>query len=199
MPLLEKIVEHINTTIKSSLSTAVLQKNLLLGIADKCLDDTPEENGAVAIRPFVIDNNGDGKAVEYNNGQNITAYHRILSNLYADDPQMNHGGVTSKICSTEMILVVSADKKKVKQSAIELEALIESVFPQSVTRSLMQQVKLYKCNITLLGSSFDQLQVFAGEYSNVPFFIKPQQAYFSIRYRIQSSFRPGCFQDCCNE
>jgi len=197
MPLLEKIVDQINTTIKSSLSTAALQNNRLLGIADKCLDDSPDE-GPAPIRPFVVNNFGDAEPVEFDR-HNITAYHRILANQYSDATGQNYGGVTSKICTTEMILVVNADRRKIKQSAIELEALIESIFPQLITKQLLQDVKLFRCTITLLGSTFDQLQVFAGEYSNVPFFIKPQQAYFSIRYRISSSFRPGCFQDCCND
>lgn len=198
MPLLEKIVDEINKTIKSSLTNKKLQSNKFFGIAEKYVGNTPEEGQPVPIQPFIFDNNGDGKEVEFDDGVNITAYHRIISNQYQDDVQSTYGGVKGKICISEMIMVVSADRKKTKITPLQLEAKFESEFPQSVTKEILTGISLTKCMITLIGAVMDPTQVFAGEYTNVPFFIKPQQAYFSMRYRIQTHFRPGCFDDCCN-
>lgn len=198
MPLLNKTVDFINDRIKSSLNTKVLQNNRLRGIATRYVGDSPEEGKAAPIIPFVFDDHGDGEMIEFDGSENISAYHRILTNQYQDDPGILRGTDRGRVCISEMTMVICADRSKVKTDPLELEAMIESVFPSTVSRDILTISKLYKCNIKLLGSVMDPLQVFATEYSSIPFFIKPQQAYFSIRYKIESYFMPGCFNNCCN-
>ena len=198
MPLLEKIVDHINTTITSSLTTKALQNNNFMGIATRYVADSPAADQPVPIAPFIFDNNGDGESVVYDDGTNITAYHRIITNQYQDDPGMTRGNDKGRVCISEMVMVVCADRKKLQRSPLHLESLMESVFPATINKPLLSEVNLYKCNVQLLGSVMDPMLVFATEYSQVPFFIKPHQAYFSIRYKVQSHFMPGCFVDCCN-
>lgn len=198
MPLLDKIVDHINTTIKSSLTTKQLQNNRLMGIATRYLGDTPAEGAPAPVVPFIFDNDGNGRSVEFDETVNVSAYHRIITNQYQDDPNGVRGDDKGRVCLSEMVMVVCADRHKLQLSPIFLEAMLESAFPATITKPLLSEIKLYKCNIQLIGSVMDPLQVFATEYSQVPFFIKPHQAYFSIRYKVQSHFYPGCFIDCCN-
>ena len=198
MPLLDKIVDQINTAIKSSLTTKALQNNRLLGIATRYVDDSPAEGSPVPVVPYIFDNDGNGKSVEFDEGVNVSAYHRIITNQYQDDPVMVRGNDKGRVCISEMVMVVCADRRKLQLSPLHIEAMIESTFPATVAKSILTEIKLYKCSIQLLGSVMDPLQVFATEYSQVPVFIKPHQAYFSIRYKVQSHFMPGCFVDCCN-
>ncbi|MFT3683302.1 MAG: hypothetical protein QM791_23795, partial [Ferruginibacter sp.] len=138
--------------IKSSLSTKDLQVNKLFGIADKCVADTPEAGVAVPVRPFVLDNDGFGEYIEYNDTTNLTVYHRVISNQYLDDQAVTGGDKKSKLCITEMIMIVCANRKRLQLSSCKLEAIISSDFPQSLPETLRKQLHLSKCSLILTGS-----------------------------------------------
>lgn len=196
MPYLEQIVDCINKELDSSLKNFGYQKTNLFGIAERYPAETPEQGKTVTIRPFVFDNNGDAVPVEFDEVLDLQAYHRVLSAVYSDDNSITSGRKVVRQCITDMLMIVSVNRKTTQRTPSFFEAFLESAFPSSLSKELMESQRLVKLKIQLSSSTLDQNQVFLTEYSGIPFFIKPGIGYFSIRYKITTSFITGCFAQC---
>ena len=191
------IIDIVNAQIvQNSLCDPVVFANKkIYGIAH---DGTDVDSTGVRVFPIVYDLNGDGYKVSPDDTYPLQVYHKILNKSYQIKPASvgNRSNVVSE--KTDVKMVVAGWTNRLGLSQEDLEALIASNFPDQIDASLYTPLKLQNLVVTLVSSSLDKAQVYAGEYRGIPYQVKPEQILFSIRYTIESSYKKGCFiiSDC---
>lgn len=194
MPFIDTIVLHINECLKGCSFTDGKFHGIATVIARKKTATAPLET-----LPGIL----EGKAyqtVEPNDKYGLILYHKVISNVYGFERGNSFGDNYNLKCTTEMQMVVWADSIKQNKTAELLEPVIVFGIPFGLTPELKNTLKLIKCVITPLGSAMDRLQVFRLEYPQSEFFLKPEHHFFSIRYRIETTFDRNCVNTClCGE
>lgn len=188
MPFTEKIVKHINDSLKAcSLFTDGKFHEIATIIARKKTQAAPLET-----LPGILEGK-DYKTIEPNDKFGLIVYHKVISNQYSYDKQGSFGDGFRNKSVTEMSMIVWADLLKLKS---DVEPVIIHSMPQGLSTALKQELSLISCLITPTGSTMDRLMVFRQEYPQSDFFLKPNHQFFSIRYRIETSFDKRCIDKC---
>lgn len=197
MPYLNELVALINDGIRdSSLKDKRFSTAQLEGIAYQVARESTEGE-QLEVFPAIVEPEKDPRYIGVDDTYPLIIYHRVLSNTYADDAkQSQYGdGFSAQVCSTDMLMVVFAKRAALKLSADQLEALLVSGFPDQFVRSATAEMQL-TAKATLQASTMDVFTVFAGEYRNVKFFLGVEDILFSLKYKIESRYRKGCFKLC---
>lgn len=197
MPFVDRIVKHINDTLKaSSLTDKRFQPGRFLG----CTTLLARQKGTqMEVLPATVDKDGEYKLIDTDDRYPITIYHKVLSNGYASAAKQSYGDEYAYKCTTEMTMVVLADSRKIRMQAEQLEPLIIYGIPQRLSQQLMTDTAIRSCLITVSGSVLDKINVFKSEYPSTDYFLKPFHQLFSIRYRIEAGFDKNCIQRCLCE
>lgn len=194
MPFTDSIVAHINNCLKGCSFTDGKFHGIASVIARKKTAASPLET-----LPGIL----DGKAyqtIEPNDKHGLILYHKVVSNVYSIEKKNSYGDGYNTKCVTEMQMIVWADSLKQNKTAEQLEPVVIFGMPQGLSAVMMQTLKLNSCLIIPTASVMDRLQVFRQEYPQSEFFLKPNHHFFSIRYRIETTFDKSCVDTClCGE
>lgn len=195
MPFQADIVDKINAYVKANvLNDERFGGARIYGIAYPI---TLERNESNITIPCVWDSDySNAEPVEYDDAYPLTMYHRIISNQYQTSLRDGFGDVGAlETCTTLLQMVVAADMQQIKVTPTELEAVITSGFPVGKESGFLIQ-PLRTLAISILDSDLDPLRVFASQFIGLPYKPKAGKIYLSIRYKIESSYKKGCFSIC---
>jgi hypothetical protein len=205
MPFLDDIVKKLNEEwLKGSLKNVSPGKIKTHGIAETIIDvrDIPlEGDEEKTIRktfryPAVIDNDGEAVMVEVDDQYHLIAYHRLesISNSlqkqgYGDDPG-------NLIEVANMALIVFAFRDKVRKTSNWLEALIKDTIPSIITLKDTDGKFMQRSSFKIGNSSFDTVALRQREFAEVELGFT-NLVVFETKYRIESSWKKGCFNNKC--
>lgn len=196
MPFAEVIAGIINQTLKgSSLNKKQFQPGSYNGLAS--IIGRKNAKGDLELIPGILDGSGNYTPVIPDQKFNLVIYHKLLTNEYGYDKKNSYGEAYDVRCTSQMMMVVWGDGKKIGITAEQLEAMIVFGMPQMLSSIDRQNLGLKTCMISPISTNMDRLQVFRQEYQQVEFFLKPNDALFLVRYKIETSFGQSCIDLCC--
>lgn len=160
--------------------------------------DATRRNTADSLEVFPATQNLNGEQFEVtlNDTYPLIVYHKILNKVYK--PQGGYGNTNteqSEIIDCRMVVASYTDRVGLSQE--NLEQLITSDFADNIARKYFP-VNVQRLCFTLKGSILDKQQVWALEYRNIPYDVKPNQILFALTYQIEVDYRKGCLtlSDC---
>lgn len=194
MPNQNAICNMINAYFQAnSFSTMRFQSGDWNGIAEQA--KTIEESGE-SIVPAILDLNGEGKNLMYDDTYPFRAYHRMLSVNYSDDDtEYGNPGQTMKEIS-EMKLVFIGSRFKMGTRPENVIAALEMDFPKEFKPSDLTPLGLNKCTIEMSDVSYDMYSIWAEEFAGNDFALPIDTIAISLRYRITILFEKCCFNIC---
>jgi len=130
--------------------------------------------------PVVVSADGECADVFVDDDFPVGIYHRLLSKQYSPAPKKEqYGDGNIQISVVDIILICWALRDRLNNAPADaLERLIYSCFPNGVKAA---------------SSNFDRRNVFAGEFSGVPFNIPEDVVLFSMKYKFAY---PATTRDC---
>ena len=197
MPFVDKIVAQLNTEIETELNNnSALQNNVLYGIAEPSYLNSNENP---TIQPVVINLDGEGVAVIYDDSYNLSIYHRIFQETITAIENRNFGNKVQDFvrATTDMEMVVWATRTKVKMNPRILAGQLLAMFPSEQISILdTNNSKIGSASLYVTSTNYDSLSIFSRDYRGTEYFIGEQMMLFGIRYTIESTFRKECFNTC---
>lgn len=106
----------------------------------------------------------------------VVIYHRMHKKSYTPDAEHSRGSRVIYRNIYDMTLLVYG-KRKINH--MEIESALSSVISREQ-------------HCTIVSSNFNAVEVYAGEYSGMPFFLNPEYFLFKINYQITGIFDNGC-------
>lgn len=191
MPFTDKIVEQINATLLTEIfSKGNFSGSKLFGLG---YPELVTENETV--KPIVYGLNEED--FTYDDIYPVCLYHRQLATPVSQSPQDSFGDEDSQKETANMTMIVWANRDKIKIHESTLASWIGSVIGINFAPSLFADLSLSKVTVSPVNYNFDSNGIFQQEYrQNKPFGIENE--YFSIQYKIESSYTKSCFATCCN-
>jgi hypothetical protein len=142
--------------------------------------------------PALVDDKGEGQFVGMDDKHPVIIYHKAGSVASSVKPNSNYGDSSGDIVNTySMTMIVFIDRKKISQAPDDIVQLLQTSISDRLKIKNFKSVIIRIQNIIL-----NTQQVFAGEYQNTQYKIKPSQSLFAINYQIESTFDKRCFAKC---
>lgn len=168
-------------SINNAIRTETTQRKIDLqafGLAESIfLRGRGEGDGDFTIPAFVLPDGECFDVFGQTDKHDVVLYHRLNNKGYQEDSDNAFGSGKSYIETDDMSLIVFGKRAKISQFQME----------QIACKAIGS---LSAC--TLVSSDFNALQIYASEYSGVPFFLGPEYYLFKINYRITSTYNPRC-------
>jgi len=197
MPFVDKIVAQLNTEIEAELNqNSALQNHILYGIAEPSYVNSEAKP---TIQPCVINLDGEGTPVIYDDSYNLSIYHRIFQEPVQAVQGMSFGNKAQDWVrtSTDMEMVVWAHRTKVKMNPRILAGQLFAMIPGTqITVTDTSNNKVGTAVLLVNNTNFDSLSIFGRDYRGSEYFVGEQLMLFGIRYTIESTFRKECFNTC---
>lgn len=194
MPNQNAICNMINAYFQAnSFSTMKFQSGDWNGIAEQVR--TAEETGE-NITPAVLDLEGEGKNMMFDDTYPFRAYHRMLSVNYSDDEtEYGNPGTTMREIS-EMKLVFIGSRFKMGTRPENVIAALEMDFPKEFKPIDISPLGLNKCVIEMGDVIYDPYAIWNEEFSGNDFSLPTDIIAISLRYRLHILFEKCCFNFC---
>ena len=200
MPLLNQIVQLINEGLKvKALSDKRFATGDYNGIA---IPVYREKIGGPAGQrqslPCVYQEGDSAKYVGIDDTMPIIIYHRLLRNTAPPQQAKNQFGDGNRWIksSATLIMIVYADRSRINLSQDDLEALIISGMIDEIPRAQYPSTGVSSILVTHQETNFSAQSIFAQEYQNVDFFLKPESILFQITYTIGVQYSKSCLSIC---
>lgn len=201
MPFTSTLIQIVNDHLSMHcLCDARFSNGLIAGIAQDATRRDDDRN-AVVQYPVLVDLNGEGTDISISDTYPITLYHRIGAKTYTAKPAGSYGNRQNEVTEkTDVKLIVAAWSNRISLSQEDLEALITSNFPDTISADQYAGYQLSRVAAVLQGSNLNREQVWKEEYKGIPYDLKPEQILFSIKYQIEADYKKGCFKllECQN-
>lgn len=146
-------------------------------------------NGTSQQFPLVDEENETEIAID--DTYPLTVYHRLLAKPYSEK------NYQFDVANCQMLMVVFANKDKIKMDAEALESQLISLFPRqfnSDDRAGLEGVT--DISISLGTSNLSATDVFNSEYRGARLAIDRNTVLFSVRYDINITFKRDCLDFC---
>ena len=186
MARLGSIIEEINSSVNLALDKKQIGVASLFGVSELI----PDTNGLTM--PVITDLTGDGKYAGYDDVKSVQLYHRIFGSTYR--PAEGVGNQMGIKQATAMLMIVAFKIDKIRLHGDDLEALIVSGIPSSVSAQVKSDLGLRSCGISITGSTHDTPAIFAREYKGHQYTPDTNMKMFEIRYQVECN----CGKDCIN-
>jgi hypothetical protein len=192
MPFIDTIVKYINESLKAG-SLKSIQPVQFVGITTVLPRMAGER---LELIPATCNNDGEYVAIVPDDRFAVQLYHKVVSHAYTNARQQSFGDDYAFKATSELILVVIADSRKIKMQAEALEPVVVYGLPGSGSAALTQATGMGRISISPISSNLDKIMVFRQEYPSSEYFLKPFQQLFSIRYRVEAAFDKNCINKC---
>lgn len=199
MPYVAEIVQKIDSILAASaLTDARFTNRYMAGLVNQIPVSNSDGSKVIFIPAKQTSAFSDAVQIVPDDSFAITTYHRLISNTYTIQPGNQQYGDTFdyEVASSDLIMIVIGFTKNLRLTAEQLEALFISSFPDYLPKDFSASLQLSSINVSKTSSSFDSVAIFRQEYSGEKNFIKPEMTLFQIRYRIDASYKKGCFNIC---
>lgn len=148
-----------------------------------------EVNGTTQQFPLVDEENETEIAID--DIYPLTVYHRLLSKPYSEK------NYQFDVANCQMLMVVFANKDKVKMDAEALESQLISLFPKQFNSDDRGGLEgITDISIKLGTSNLSATDVFNSEYRGSRLIIDKDTILFSVRYDINVTFKRDCLNFC---
>lgn len=194
MPFTDKIVDEINTQLLSEIfSKGAFQGSKLFGIGyPQAVTENNSEKLNYLVTGYI---NGNQEDFTYDDSHPVCLYHRQLQTPVSPDAQGNFGRDSGQKETANMMLVIWGKRNVIKVHESTLASWIISTMNINFSPTALLPFQLSKASISATNINFDSTNVFQIEYkAPYPFGIEIE--YFSIQYKIESSYSKGCFTTC---
>lgn len=195
MPFTDKIVNEINTQLLTEIfSKGKFQGSKLFGIGyPQARSNNQDEKVDYIVTGYI---NGNQEDFTYDDSAPVCLYHRQLQTPITPNATGSFGrGINSQTETTQMTAVVWGKRETIKTHESTLASWIASVLNINFAPAAFSSFEMSKVTVSATNINFDSTQVFQTEYkAPYPFGIEIE--YFSIQYKIESTYSKGCFTTC---
>lgn len=197
MPKLESILPLINTELKTKLfNTQRFQNGKLYDNIARSLS-TEEKDGAITVRPVVVDNEGQGTPMDLNDAKPFILYHHLIGLSYEDVPEEEFGDPGTGIRETADInLIFSGDRNALQVIPEDVAAGIYAFLLRQLPHATESSLSLTGYSLTPSSVETDIQKVMAQEYQGVEFLVDPGFIYISVNYKLVTYYSKSCFSLC---
>jgi hypothetical protein len=199
MPFLNDIVASLNTNWQnSSLKFIPAPKLQMYEITEPMVEVKEDgDNTAQKRYPSIVTHDGEVKEIMPDDRFHLLLYHRLESISNSVDPTKGYGGSAANLEVANMSVMVFGFRDKLRREAYWLEAALKDGMPDTLTtkdnhHKLIQEARLKPGN-----SSFDKMALLGREFSEVELNF-PNILVFEMKYRIESTWKKGCFTQINN-
>lgn len=193
MYFLDEIIEQINSKIKSSLNGKNYQKAEFRGIAETIYRSTGVENQFEQL-PCVIDNAGQ-KVISPDDNYSMLVYYKIPSEIYTPVRSFGDSNDTVK-CMVDVSMLIYAFREEIERNSRQLNAELIDALP--IALKLIDEGKEMKVSIQTVATNYQTKQLLEREFGteHVYEFLQPENYFFEIKIKIESTYQKGCFSNC---
>lgn len=196
MHFLDEIVEQINNKLKSSLKGSSYQKAEFRGIAETIYRSTDAENQFEQL-PCIIDSLGQ-TIISPDDNYSMLVYYKVFNENYI--PVASGGDANNAIKNTaDVSVMIYAFRDAIGRNSRQLNAEIIDEIPTSL-KSTFGNAKM-KINVIAFATNYQTKQLLEREFGteHVYEFLQPENYFFEIKLKIESTYQKGCFRNCnCN-
>jgi hypothetical protein len=156
------------------------------------------ENEIETKFPAIVDNNGEGTSVAYDDTYPIQFYHRIIAPLQYPDMKNDGFGNPSAFHReiAEMQLICIGDRSKFDAYTEEVCAAITADLTRELKPTQLATLHLQDCTIEIIDTNTDTEAVFNQEFQNVDKNLAPENFMIAVKYRITTEYGKNCFTLC---
>lgn len=196
MPKLREITTILNQSLKDgNFHGSKFQDGNWLNIAYIL---SREEDNKLTKFPAIVDNQGEGTDVSYDDIYPIQFYHRIAAPLqYPDMKNEGYGNPNAFHKEiAEMVLICMGDRARFDVYTEEICAAICADLTRELTPTQLATLVLQDCTIEVVDTNTDTEAVFNQEFQNVDFALAPENFMIAVKYKITTEYGKGCFTLC---
>lgn len=200
MPKIREITTILNQSLKDgNFHGRKFQSGVWYGLAylvDR--DDKVGDEFIKVRRPSIIDNNGEGTSVDYDDTYPIQFYHRIISPLqYVDMSGEGFGNPNSSNKEiADMVLICMGDRSKVGAYNEDICAAIVNDLTRELSPTQLSVLGLQSATIEVTDTNLNPIEVFEQEYNGVDFSLAPENFMIAIKYKLTTMYGKNCFTLC---
>lgn len=141
--------------------------------------------------PAIVSDNGEGWYIGIDDIVPMQLYHKAGSLSVSIVGQGRGDDIGDYRNLYNNVMVVFMDQKKLEMSADDVFLHLQAHFPESLDIKPFHQVNLRITSVILITQA-----VFAQEYTNQDFSLKPEHNMFAVNYTIEAIFNKNCFEAC---
>lgn len=199
MYFLDEIVDLVNAQLKSSLNTSPFQKADFRGFAEIIFRAT-EKPDVFEQLPCIFDKVGT-LPVTPDCRNSMLVYYRATDEDYIPTPGIGDGKKELKD-TANVSMMVYAFRKAMQLNPRELNARLVDSIPDNL--EVVEEGtgrKLLKCRVTPVKTNYQTKILLEREFGtqNYPELLSPENYFFEIKLKIESTYEKGCFKNCkCN-
>lgn len=199
MPKIREIIELFNASLQAgNFKNRKMQDAVWYNLATQITRQEGEEGSAV-MQPVVIDNEGEGVPVAYDDTHPLQFYHRLLRLSYDDEEEEGFGNPGNDMKETaEMTIICIGSRARINAYPEEVAAAICANIPQEIPHSVLTTLQLQSACLDIGDVNTDAGDVFSQEYSGVAFNLPTSHFMLSVKYTITTIFSESCFTLCQN-
>lgn len=193
MSKITDIATLINLTLEAgTLSSKRFQKGDILGLAELM-----KKEGADTTYPAIIDINGEGTEVMQNDKFPFQVYHRIIEIVPSVESADTYGDGDTKIETTQMKMVVFANRRTMQFELDDLITAINVGFPVSLSKTQLATLGSFfsQIDFEVTGFDLDKQAVWVSEFGSEAALPTYSQV-FAVSYKVQSHIMAGCYEIC---
>lgn len=195
MPNLDSITTLINSALQSGqFKSRRFQAAKFYEIADP-IKTTGEDKER--REPYIIDDDGEGTSVVYDDTQALQVYHVVDTIDYkiADPDDYGKPGTTmEETANMRMIFIGSRKRIKVRPENVIAAAIID--FPKEFTPAEVTANGMNSCIIQMQDVESDPYIVWGDQFIGTDFSLGTDTIAFSIKYKIVDTYNKNCFTLC---
>lgn len=192
MPFIDKIVENINTDLRTNIfSKGSLSPSQVLGLGYIQKREQSEGRFDYVIQGI------DETDMTPDDAFSCKVYHRMLNGTFAQIKNQSFGDEETQASEpTNMTMVIWA-KRSIGIHESTLASWIADVLNKNYSNATLTDFQLSKLQTRAVSVTYDSQQVWVNEYKNTnyPFGVE-EIMFFSIQYVIESTYSKGCFNTC---
>lgn len=195
MPNLDSICSLINSSLQTgNFASRRFQAAKFYEIADP-IKTTGEDKER--IEPYIIDNDGEGESVVYDDTQALQVYHVVDTIDYqiADPDDYGKPGTTmQETANMRMIFIGSRKRMKVRTENTIAAAVMD--FPKEFTPTQVTALGMNSCIIQMQDVESDPYTVWEDQFKGTEYGLGTDTTAFSIKYKIIDTYNKNCFSLC---
>lgn len=194
MPFTDKIVNEINIQLLAEIfSKGNFQGSKLFGIGyPQARTSSNTEKLEYIVTGYL---NGNQEDFTYDDSAPVCLYHRQLQTTITPATFQGGDGNDTQVETANMTMAVWAKRDSIKIHESTFASWISSTLNISFDAATFASFKMNKVSVTAASINLDSTNVFQIEYkAPYPFGIEIE--YFSIQYKIESTYNKGCFTTC---
>lgn len=195
------IIKHINDVLLDKLF--IKEKfagSKLFGIAEtdyKKEDVLGTDKTVFVSVPCSVDDNGYSLPIYPDDNFPVILFHKFSTGAYKTDAKLQHG--RNNIIRYRLVnvsLIVLAMREKIKMNYADLEFLISSAMPLTISKDQLTKLALKNCSINVLASDFNSHDIYRREWPDAETPLAPGNMVFEINYQIGYTFDKDCINSC---